>query len=50
MTIIFTETESKYIIKKRFDWKMAQNTPKDVEKTLKPKLELLYRNDQPDTD
>lgn len=41
MTINFTEEEKEYIDKQPFNWKVAEDCPKEIRKGLEEKLSIL---------
>ena len=46
MTILFTEGEMKYINKNNFNWKVDEECPQNIKKTILLKLNLLKKMDE----
>ncbi len=46
MTIYFTDEELEWINKKPFNWTIKKGCPKNIEKKLKGKLDVLYNKPQ----
>ena len=44
MTIMFTDEEKQYIVKKQFNWHVDKSCPQKIKKTLVPKLKMLNKD------
>ena len=45
MHIYFTDAEKDWIIKDLFDWKIKDNCPNEIKKSLNEKLKLIGKDD-----
>lgn len=46
MTVIFSEEEKEWIDKKPFNWTIKKGCPENIRKSLKRKLDALYKNEE----